>query len=64
MEGLQMENTTTSTKNRRSNQKSWGTLSYYVSSHRRTAGMIDDPSKVAHIDAFSCTCTGSCCIIV
>ena len=63
-----MQTTTTSTNPRtnthRSHQKSWGTLSYYVSSLRPSKGMIDDPSKVAHIDAFSCTCTGSCCIIV
>ena len=51
-----MQTTTNNTDNvtddRRENPtKSWGRLSYYSSSQQPTSGMIDDPSKVASIDA-------------
>lgn len=50
-------------EDRREKQKSWGKLSYYSSSLRPTSGMIDDPSKIASIDAAS-SCIACCTIFV
>lgn len=58
-----MQTTTTSTNTpQKTNQKSWGALSYYPSSPRPTRGMVADPSKVVAIDA-ACSCI-ICCIVV